>query len=148
MAAHKHGKKGRVSISRDGGDYALDYTHYPATEWDGDDMTAGVEVTNTESDGYQEMDDEGEITSLNGNITIVARADQAAPTTGMANLVLFEGGRVVHTDAIAFKAFIESVKRSNKVNGTDAVLWQLAYKSSGVITRGSTTVDTPYVAPV
>ena len=135
MAAHKHGKKGRVTIDRTG-DPGVGGVNYPATEWDGDDAIEEVEVTNTESDGHQEMDDEGGVDSLNGSITIIAVKGQAAPTKGMANLVLYEGGRD-SIDTLAFKAFIGSVKRGNKVKGTDAVTWQLTYKSSGAITVGT-----------
>lgn len=135
MAAHKHGKKGR---------FQLNGTNYPTTEWNAADAVEPVDVTNTESDGHQEMDDEGGVDSLNGSATIVARVGQAAPSKGMANAVLFEGGRD-STDAIACKVFISEVQRRNQVKGTDATLWQVTWQSSGEIAIGSTEVPDPHV---
>lgn len=135
MAQHKHGKKGRVII---------DGTTYRVTEWDGADETAGVEVTNTESDGAQEMDDEGGIEKLSGSFTMVALKSQSPPTKGMHNLVLYEGGRE-EIDALAFKAFVGNLRRQNQVRSTDPITWQANYESSGAINRESSTVLDPYV---
>jgi hypothetical protein len=133
MAAHKHGKLGRVTI---GG------VNYKTTEWTATHEIAGVEVTNTESNGYQEMDDSGGIEKLSGSCTIVGTQGGSPPANGAtATFVLYEGGRNA-TDALAFNAFIGSIQRQNQVRSTDPVTWQVSFESSGEIAIGSTTVPT------
>lgn len=135
MAAHKHGKRGRLTLNG---------TTYKITVWDMDDNTENVEVTNTESDGYQEMDDEGGIEKCSGSFTMIAEVGQARPSKGMGNLVLQEGGRD-EDDSYAFKAFVGNWKQQNQVKSSDPITWQASYESSGEIARQSSTVPDPYV---
>lgn len=126
--AFKHGKKGRVKA---------DGTIYKCTEWDGDDTTEAVNVTNTESNGVQEMDDEGGVEAMNGSITFLRETGQPPPTKGMHALELYEGGKNT-TDAFAFNAFVHSIRRQNQVRSADPITYAAQYMSSGPITRPTT----------
>ena len=130
----KHGKKGRVTILS---------TNYRITKWDGDDQTESVEITSTEDGGFQTLDPDGGIEKMNGSITFLAVPGQAAPTKGLHDLILYEGGTDA-TDAYCFKAFVSGIKHANQVNTKDPITWEASYESSGKIVRNSATIDNPY----
>lgn len=106
------------------------------TQWDGDDKVEGVDATNTESGGYQEMAPGGGIASMNGSVAALL-IDGAPPAFTPGQIVAFELYEGNKTSGYQYSgnAYVENFKRANVVKATDPIGFTFDYKSSLVFVR-------------
>jgi hypothetical protein len=127
--AFLHGKTGRVTAAG---------STLEITKWTADHEIPGVEVTNSESGGFQEMLAGGGIAKLSGTVEAdfdAAASPYASPPDLMGgSLVALELYTAQGGSKYACSAHIDKVSMTLEVRSTNAVSYSFTFQSSGTIT--------------